>query len=297
MSELQFRSLVDVPLETLHAAFLAAFADYAVPMQLDVAGLSALMLRRGYAAELSAGAFDGERLLAFHLICRGRWQGTPTVYDTASGVLPEARGRRLSQRLFEWLLPRWQAAGMKRAMLEVLVGNLPARRSYEAAGFSVSRAFDCLQLANKPELVLPEAVVPQLEDSNVWPEVALDWFHVEPAWQNSVAALAATPQRFKRISLQRNGVLLAVGMLNPLSGEAPLFAVAPDCRRQGWGRILLAAMAAQCDMPLRMINLQAEGPSVALLHKLGASSTAQQVEMVWALTPSVLPQAQATSRA
>lgn len=283
MSQLALRSLDGVPLETVHAAFLAAFADYAVPMQLDLVALSTMLERRGYAPELSAGAYDGEQLVAFHLICRGSWQGRPAVYDTGSGVLPAWRGQRLSRAMFDWLAPRWRAAGLLEARLEVLIDNLAARRSYESVGFTVCREFDCLQLDALPEPALPEGVSLRVETSNYWPEVAKPWFHVEPAWQNSVAALAATPQRFSRLALWRGEVCVAVGLLNPLSGELPLFAVAPDQRRQGLGRALIAALRAHSEKPLRLINLQTGSDSVLLLRALGAECTARQVEMVWPL--------------
>jgi len=158
MNQPELRSLAGVPLEVVHAAFLAAFADYAVPMQLDLAALATMLTRRGYAPELSVGAFAGEQLVAFHLICRGSWQGRPAVYDTGSGVLPTWRGRRLSRAMFEWLAPRWRDAGVVEARLEVLVDNLAARRSYESVGFTVYREFDCLQLDAVPEVVLAEGV-------------------------------------------------------------------------------------------------------------------------------------------
>ncbi|HEY9105027.1 GNAT family N-acetyltransferase [Chitinimonas sp.] len=283
MNQPELRSLAGVPLEVVHAAFLAAFADYAVPMQLDLAALATMLTRRGYAPELSVGAFAGEQLVAFHLICRGSWQGRPAVYDTGSGVLPTWRGRRLSRAMFEWLAPRWRDAGVVEARLEVLVDNLAARRSYESVGFTVCREFDCLQLDAVPEAVLAEGVSLRVETSNHWPEVARAWFHVEPAWQNSIAALAASPQVFSRLALWRGEVCVAVGIINPVSGELPLFAVAPDQRRQGLGRALLAALRAHSEKPLRFINLESGCDSVLLLQALGAQCTARQVEMVWPL--------------
>ena len=43
MNQPELRSLAGVPLEVVHAAFLAAFADYAVPMQLDLAALATML--------------------------------------------------------------------------------------------------------------------------------------------------------------------------------------------------------------------------------------------------------------
>ncbi|MEH6461697.1 GNAT family N-acetyltransferase [Chitinimonas sp. JJ19] len=283
MKDWHFASLEGVPLAQLYQAFAAAFADYLLPMQLDEAGLHTMLQRRGYVPGLSGGVFAGERLIGFHFICQGDWQGRRTAYDTASGVLPEARGQRLSQQLFAWLVPRWREQGVQQALLEVLAENTAARRSYAATGFALSRQFDCLQLQARPPLALPEAMTVVVDASNEWPAASLDWLTAQPAWQNSVRALAASPQRFERVGLYRQGELQALALLNPLSGELPLFAVHPSYRCQGLGQALIASAAARSDKPLYFNNLDADGPSVQLLRKLGATSVAQQHEMRWDL--------------
>ena len=122
-----------------------------------------------------------------------------------------------------------------------------------------------------------------VEASNDWPLGCLGWLAAEPAWQNSVRALAASPQRFEQVGLYGQGQLQALALLNPISGELPLFAVHPSYRRQGLGQALIASAAARSDKPLYFNNLDADGPSVQLLRKLGATSVALQHEMCWDL--------------
>jgi len=50
---------------------------------------------------------------------------------------PEARGKGAAAQLLEAILERGRAAGHKKAQITYLLGNTPARRTYERAGFSV----------------------------------------------------------------------------------------------------------------------------------------------------------------
>jgi ribosomal protein S18 acetylase RimI-like enzyme len=52
-------------------------------------------------------------------------------------VKPEARGKGVAARLLDVILERGRAEGHRKAQISVLLGNTPAQRSYERAGFSV----------------------------------------------------------------------------------------------------------------------------------------------------------------
>ena len=52
-------------------------------------------------------------------------------------VVPEARGRGLTRKLFEVLFAEGQRLGHARAGISVTNGNLPAQRAYEAIGFQL----------------------------------------------------------------------------------------------------------------------------------------------------------------
>lgn len=85
---IELRSLTNLGWAPLAHAFNAASADYVVPMSLDAAALEAMQRRRGYDADASFGAFDGDQLVAFVLTCR---EGD-RAYNSGTGVLPARRG-------------------------------------------------------------------------------------------------------------------------------------------------------------------------------------------------------------
>ncbi|WP_269531631.1 GNAT family N-acetyltransferase [Chitinimonas sp. BJYL2] len=281
MSAPSLRTLEGVPLAQLHEAFMAAFADYSEPIRMDQAGFATLLQRRGFDAALSAGAFAGETLVAFHLICKGEHGGRPSAYDTGTGVLPAWRGQRLSQALFTQLLPIWQAAGLTQCVLEVIDTNTPARRSYEACGFAPVRRFDCLTLPILPPDALPAGVQLREVSAAAVPAACLAWLAEAPSWQNSPASLARSPRPFVQLRQESDGRPLAIGVLHPDTGDVPLFAVRPEARRLGLGTALIASLRGRSTKPLRFINLTEGSASVALLQRLGAEINARQFEMIW----------------
>jgi GNAT superfamily N-acetyltransferase len=290
LDAIRFDTLTNYSLAEILPTFLGAFADYKVPMKLSLQDLETMLTRRGYVASLSVAAFDdadGGRCVGFHLIGRGPWMDTAesTVNDTGTGVLPEYRNLGLSRRMFEWIVPHWREAGVEQCMLEVLSDNFAAQASYTKVGFRQTRHFDCLKLdidmnATEPQVPADEW---QVEISNNLPTEFATWLDDEPAWQNSLACMSRTPQQFHRCVLLRDGAAVAAGLVNPVTGEVPLFAVARHARKQGLGRELLIALRRRSDLPLRFINLTMDGPAAALIRKLGGQSLAEQFEMCWKL--------------
>jgi ribosomal protein S18 acetylase RimI-like enzyme len=50
---------------------------------------------------------------------------------------PEARGKGVAGKLLEAIFERGRAAGFRKTQLTVLIGNTPALRTYERAGFAI----------------------------------------------------------------------------------------------------------------------------------------------------------------
>ncbi|MGZ5431666.1 MAG: GNAT family N-acetyltransferase, partial [Thermoanaerobaculia bacterium] len=132
------RTLTQDDLESLHAAFVAAFSDYVVKLTPTPEQLAEMFTRRGWIPELSVGAFDGDAMVAFTVNCV---EGD-RAYDSGTGVVPSHRrrglGRELMERSFELLRGRCTSY-----VLEVLEANTRAVVLYRATGFEVVRELQC----------------------------------------------------------------------------------------------------------------------------------------------------------
>ncbi|MGW8315676.1 MAG: GNAT family N-acetyltransferase [Bacteroidales bacterium] len=123
---MDIRLLSDTSSGQLFQAFREAFMDY--EMQLDHHELDNMLKRRGFDPELSFGAFDRDRLVAFTFNGIGSFKGKKTAYDTGTGTVKEYRGRGLAGKIFQYSIPWLRKAGIRQYLLEVLQHNESAVR-------------------------------------------------------------------------------------------------------------------------------------------------------------------------
>lgn len=84
---MKFNNLTGVDITPFHAAFVDAFAQYAVSMTLSVTDLASMMQLRSYAAEHSVGCVVDGQLVGFVLVGVRHVQGVKRAYDVATGVI------------------------------------------------------------------------------------------------------------------------------------------------------------------------------------------------------------------
>ena len=62
-------------------------------------------------------------------------EGVPTAYNAGTGIIPAFRGQGIVGEMYEMLLPRLKAMGIRQSILEVICQNERAIKAYEKAGF------------------------------------------------------------------------------------------------------------------------------------------------------------------
>ncbi|MBL8967136.1 MAG: GNAT family N-acetyltransferase [Spirochaetaceae bacterium] len=285
----EFRNLAGESGGNVYDTFMAAFADYSVPITMSRADFDENNERRGFDASISLGAYEGERLVGFILNGRGTWQGRSAAYDLGTGVLPEARGAGLSGILARKLIEFLPSRGLELYVLEVIRDNLPAFKTYEKAGFGVTRLLECpdgrFADSGRPAPAGLELV--DLPGGAAFPraEVAAfrDW---EPSWQNSDDAIRRTPGRLVILGARFEGRLAGCLVASP-KGTIWQFAVAPARRGRGIGSALLRELARRAGPELRYINVQADdAETLRFLAARGIGAGVGQYEMTRVLSPS-----------
>ena len=136
---IEYRLLSRNDFNSLHECFLAAFADYEVDMRMSHEQFRQRIVRDGVSLELSAGAFDGNRMIGFCINAVGQWQRKSTAYDAGTGIVPAYRGRGVAKELFVFLESKLKEAGVVQYLLEVLTSNIPAATLYRKLGFVETR--------------------------------------------------------------------------------------------------------------------------------------------------------------
>jgi len=266
-------------LEGLSAAYLTrifnlAFSDYMVPLELTEEQMTDKLMRGNLDLGLSAGAFENGELCAFILSAIDEADGEPMTYNTGTGVIPAYRGRHLTKALYDYLVPELRAKGIRKHLLEVVVGNDRALRAYEGRGFRTSRTVACYKGKTIAEPRYPV-------EHNRWDLFPFSkaWWDFEPTWQHCTASVLRLKEKLHLLSISLDDQPVAYAVFMKDTGRLYQFAVDPAHRRKGLGSALFAALSELTTAPeLRVINVSPEA-TAAFFGKLGLSHFADLYEM------------------
>lgn len=269
--------------ELLHQAFLRAFSDYQVKMDLPFPDFEQMLRRRGYCPELSVGAFQGEELVGFVLNGFRSWNGKPTVYDLGTGVVPECRRQGLTNEMLRRTKLLLKENQVEQYLLEVIQTNDSALALYKKQGFRESREFSCFRAA-KTNLV-------RRSDWPVEPAAAIDFEAVKefwdfsPSWQNSADSIHAAPEAFVSSVVRRNKEIAGYGIADRKTGDIPQLAVKREYRGKGIARSILTDLANRTESArLCMLNMETSAESTEkFLRASGFTPFVGQYEMLLAL--------------
>lgn len=276
-------SLENTPEDLLYEAFSEAFKDY--EMQLSKRELLRMLHRRGFRPQLSFGAFDGNRLVAFTFNGTGLFGERYTAYDTGTGTLEAYRGKGLARRIFDHSIPHLKHAGISRYLLEVLQHNHSAVSLYRKLGFRVTREFNYFS----EETALIRKVTPIQDPSVTVSPVKLtekkqmsSFWDQEPSWQNSFESVERAPEEFLILGARRENRLVGYIIFEPASGDITQLAVDPRFRRRGIGTLLLSrALSSNEFHGVKAINYTTDQTEFSrLMESFGISWKGKQFEMV-----------------
>lgn len=273
----------DVP--ELYDTFLAAFADYIVPIKITRAEFAMKFKREGVEPTFCAGAFHNRKLVGFIMTGLGEWQGKPTAYNAGTGVLPEHRGHRLTKRLYEFMLPKLRESGIEQCLLEVIQENEVALKAYKAIGFETTRSLDCFR-SPKQNLLLseeePRHITVRKASRPNW-EAYAEFCDISPTWQNTKHAFRKSPD--KKVMLEayfEDNLLVGHVAFFPKTGSIAQLAVLQNYRNKGVATALLKEVVKQTEAPALMaINVDtACGVMLEFFERSHFSRILSQYEML-----------------
>ncbi len=277
------KPLNNISFNTIFSAFNNAFEDY--EMQLNKDELYTMLRRRGFVPELSFGAFENEKLIAFTLNGIGFYNNIKTAYDTGTGTLKEYRGQGLATKIFKHSIPFLKKANVTQYLLEVLQHNSKAVSVYKKLGFEISREFNYfVKETDKIELNInvfdPSYQIEQLDLSKS--ESMIRFWDFIPSWQNSFEAISRKIDDFKIIGVYKNGNLVGYSIFEPNSGDITQIAVDKNFRRKGIASILLKEILKTNQYnSIKVINTEVACSSITeFLQSNSISLEGKQFEMI-----------------
>lgn len=160
-------------------AFNLSFSDYVIPLQLTEQQLKDKIVAEDIDLEWSFGAFDENKLVGF--ILHGFRNNK--LYNAGTGVLPEYRGNKITQKLHDYVLDKAKSENITTIQLEVITENNIAIKTYETIGFEIIRTVDCYKgTLNVEKLESPFKIV-ALNPADYNTSNALSNYKL--TWQNS----------------------------------------------------------------------------------------------------------------
>lgn len=278
-----FRSLHKGDIEEMHQTFVGAFSDYQLPFQLSYDQfVQKFILKLSIDFSLSVGAFYDKKLIGFIFTSVGPYQNKRTAYNGGTGVLPAHRGKGLTQQMYEYLLPLFKKNEIEGTVLEVLVENKQAIRSYNSCGFEISTTYHCFQ-NNKPHFLMG----PIAADISIVPEVEADWALFKTFHDVTLHFLDSTPilknnLKFEHLVVAKIGnQVVGYIIFQPQVSRISQLAVDKRFRKKGIGKqLLMYALKATFSNSLSIVNVDYQQIKlINILKHLGFEHTVDQYEM------------------
>jgi len=277
------KSLSNTDIDKLYIAFKEAFKDY--EMQLTKNELHEMLHRRGFAPELSFGAFEKDKLIAFTFNGIGLYKNAKTAYDTGTGTIEGFRGKGLATKIFEYSLPYLREANVENYLLEVLQHNTKAISIYKNLGFKTEREFNYF-VQNVEDIKLKNRQSNSIYSIRLLnlPEYKTmnSFFDFIPSWQNNFDAINRGLEDFKILGAFKENELVGHCILEAKSGDITQIAVNKLHRRKGIASLLFnEILNYNQHHSIKIINSQTDCHSIIeFLASKNISITGKQFEMV-----------------
>ncbi len=278
-----YKTLENTSIEVLHQAFVDAFSDYQVKIDLPRWKFQAMLQRRGFAPSISVGAFQEELLVGFVLNGYRDWEGKSTVYDLGTGVISEYRKQGITSNILSYLKELLKEKGTEQYLLEVLQTNAAAFQLYKKHGFEVVRAFSCFQIDKslyRPRVTCTVESLDGMIDVE-WENLKSFWDYI-PSWQNSVDSVHALAEAFSYSIAVIDGVIAGYGMIDKRTGDIAQIAVDRRYRRRGIARSIVTKLVDNTEGErISVLNVDGRDEGMkSFLLDAGFVNTVDQYEML-----------------
>lgn len=278
---IEFKTLEGVSLQEMTDVFNLAFSDYFIKFEYTPEQLQAKLQAENILPEYSIGAFSNHKLVAFILHGYEEINGKKCLYNGGTGVIPEMRGQKLTQKMYQTFLPLFKEKNIQMIQLEVIRENTPALKSYLAMNFKPVRDLPCFAGTIKLNQKTNNNV--SIRTLNEFDEMDLKLFwDVETTWQNSFSSIQRKVYETIRLGAFVNDKLIGYVFYCPKAKRIHQIAVDKNHRRQGVATSLLNFIATEFDSTISISNV--DNQSVASIHffkELGLKESFSQIECVY----------------
>lgn len=259
-----YNTLENISAEVLHKAFLEAFSDYQVKMDLPFSKFQEMLKRRGYNPKASIGTFNNNVLVGFLLNGIRRWNGKLTAYDTGTAVIKNFRKQGITSNMIINSKELLKKVGVEQYLLEVIQSNIPAVELYKKQGFEILREFQCFSLDKNNFNHMSSYKIDHVSliNENIWGNLISFW-DFKPSWQNSADSIKTVSDSFLYSIIRKENKIAGYGIVDKKSGDIPQIAVDKYYRGNGIGKAIISDLINMTESSkISVINVDSQCSSM-----------------------------------
>ena len=273
-------TLDKISLSDLTVCLNQAFSDYFVKFSATESYLQQRWKGAGIDFSLSSGVMEEDKLVGFIVNRIRDWNGLKTAFNAGSGVIPSHRGNGLTEKMYQFLRPKFIENGIQSMALEVIQENIKAIHVYEKVGLKIRRGFHCFSGEIKIDSTNPTQDLVIKEIKNPTWELFNSFYDFEPAWESNNLAIKTCQELYSFFGVENNHQLIAFAIVKNKNGDIPQFGVHSKFRNQWVGKFLFSHIST-LHSSIRSNNIDASALSVLkFLETIGLKNTVNQYEMV-----------------
>src|SRR5690606_5180170 len=277
-----FKNLENISTAVLTDTFNRAFEGYEIPLRFEVPAFERKLHVEHFSPKHSVGAFnEQDELVGFIIHCDSLYDKN-VIYNAGTGVVPAYRGNGVTKAMYRYAIEQFQQQQITEVVLEVLVNNKPAYKSYVDSGFVKVRNFKAYKGSPKDEVLQHDIMkVAITEDSLV---AVKGMTTLKPSWQNDFQAMLLSEEFAEMYMAYEGEKPIGYLIYNPLAKRIHQIAVAPTHRKQGVGSSLLAALYKEHPDVYTIINIDANDEVIhSFFIQKGFESLVELDELVLSL--------------
>ncbi|MCH2231544.1 MAG: GNAT family N-acetyltransferase [Crocinitomicaceae bacterium] len=275
---MKIRNLKGISITQILDVFNASFSDYFVPFILTKEQLNSKIASDNIDFELSVGAFENKKLIAFILHGTDIIDNVSIAYNGGTGVIPAKRGLGLTKSMYQFILPILEKRRISKITLEVISKNTAAIKSYEKIGFMTTRTLACFKGSFDPIKTNEEFVIKELIDYP-W-DVLQSFWDIQTTWQNSRNVINKLITCNHALGAYKDDALVGYVIHSPISKRIQQIAIHKNFRRRGIAKQLLTGITTKYGKDLFIVNVDKKSTNtINFFRSIGLDNYIDQLEM------------------
>ncbi len=276
----EYKSMIDIDIKTIHDAFIDAFSEYEVKMDMPLEKLQEMMKTRSFDKKYSLGCFDKDKLVGFSLSGYRVINGLRYCYDTATGIRQAYQNKHIGKDLITNLVTMLRKNGIDYFLLEVLENNKSAQKIYLNGGFEITRKLNCYIMTKKFDVNYNSDYQFSYDPKFLESINEQEFNSYEPSWQNKIESYNQCKEKYKVISLNIKGELIGYLIVHKTNGNIMQIGISKNKRDKGFEQILLGEMQHTLKLDkYSLLNVEDDSYIDHKVKDIGFENSVNQYEM------------------